>query len=342
MLWLALCSSPQSWADLVLTMPLAGVRNALIYTFYAAGLVLYVSKKPQSEVHGFHETFHILVVLGHRNGHSGSNPLQARYKPAIAIQARGWAVCLVRLLSVLRLLGVLRSLSVLRLLGVLTACTASSATLRSFPSARCSNESTALMTHCFDESTALMSSLPCLVLCSLMSPLLSPPRFCGQSPRWASICSRSPHPPHESQARGHGRRRHSRLRRCRWCSRRGCCCFSCCQTRGASSRRSACASRPPLEQCAVRSSGREQGVVCRLFTRALPARPQPLSAICRGLSRTVDGAEPPQSAYIVPPSRIRRGGAHAFSIASRGVDVRRARRALHLQSVSLSLAIVYG
>ena len=34
------------------------------------------------------------------------------------------------------------------------------------------------------------------------------------------------------------------------------------------------------------------------------------------------------------------GGAHAFSIASRGVDVRRARRALHLQSVSLSLAIV--
>ena len=79
MLWLALCSSPQSWADLVLTMPLAGVRNALIYTFYAAGLVLYVSKKPQSEVHGFHETFHILVILGHRNGHSGSNPLQARY-----------------------------------------------------------------------------------------------------------------------------------------------------------------------------------------------------------------------------------------------------------------------
>jgi len=50
---------------LVLTMGGALTRNAIIYTLYASGLVLYVSKRPQSKVFGFHECFHALVVLGH-------------------------------------------------------------------------------------------------------------------------------------------------------------------------------------------------------------------------------------------------------------------------------------
>jgi predicted membrane channel-forming protein YqfA (hemolysin III family) len=36
-----------------------------IYALYATGLVLYLSKRPQSMVFGFHEIFHSLVVLGH-------------------------------------------------------------------------------------------------------------------------------------------------------------------------------------------------------------------------------------------------------------------------------------
>ena len=50
---------------LVLTMSGALTRNAIIYTLYASGLVLYVSKRPQSMRFGFHEIFHCLVVLGH-------------------------------------------------------------------------------------------------------------------------------------------------------------------------------------------------------------------------------------------------------------------------------------
>lgn len=50
---------------LVLTFPVAGGRNALIYTVYGFGLVLYLAKQPKSHVHGFHEWFHLMVVLGH-------------------------------------------------------------------------------------------------------------------------------------------------------------------------------------------------------------------------------------------------------------------------------------
>ena len=50
---------------LVLTMGGALARNVIIYTLYASGLVLYVSKRPQSMRFGFHEIFHCLVVLGH-------------------------------------------------------------------------------------------------------------------------------------------------------------------------------------------------------------------------------------------------------------------------------------
>lgn len=50
---------------LVLTMGGALTLNAVIYTLYASGLVLYVSKRPQSKTFGFHEMFHTLVVLGH-------------------------------------------------------------------------------------------------------------------------------------------------------------------------------------------------------------------------------------------------------------------------------------
>jgi len=48
---------------LVLTM--GGLPGPLIYALYACGLVLYVSKRPQSKTFGFHECFHTLVVLGH-------------------------------------------------------------------------------------------------------------------------------------------------------------------------------------------------------------------------------------------------------------------------------------
>ena len=50
---------------LVLTMGGPMLRNVFIYTLYACGLVLYVSKRPQSQTFGFHEIFHTLVVLGH-------------------------------------------------------------------------------------------------------------------------------------------------------------------------------------------------------------------------------------------------------------------------------------
>ena len=50
---------------LVLTMGGALARTTIIYTLYASGLVLYVSKAPQSRSFGFHEIFHSLVVLGH-------------------------------------------------------------------------------------------------------------------------------------------------------------------------------------------------------------------------------------------------------------------------------------
>ena len=42
---------------LVLTMGGALARNVVIYTLYASGLVLYVSKRPQSMRFGFHEIF---------------------------------------------------------------------------------------------------------------------------------------------------------------------------------------------------------------------------------------------------------------------------------------------
>lgn len=50
---------------LVLTMGGALTRNVLIYTLYASGLVLYVSKRPKRDTVGFHEIFHCLVVAGH-------------------------------------------------------------------------------------------------------------------------------------------------------------------------------------------------------------------------------------------------------------------------------------
>lgn len=50
---LVLCATPTSLA------------HGVIYLVYGAGLVLYLSKKPQSSVFGFHEYFHSFVVAGH-------------------------------------------------------------------------------------------------------------------------------------------------------------------------------------------------------------------------------------------------------------------------------------
>ena len=41
------------------------VINAAIFWVYAPGLILYVLKKPQHPVFGFHELFHTSVLAGH-------------------------------------------------------------------------------------------------------------------------------------------------------------------------------------------------------------------------------------------------------------------------------------
>ena len=39
--------------------------NGYIFWVYAPGLILYVLKKPQNQVFGFHEMFHTSVLAGH-------------------------------------------------------------------------------------------------------------------------------------------------------------------------------------------------------------------------------------------------------------------------------------
>ena len=48
-----------------LVLTATSLAHGVIYVVYGAGLVLYLAKKPQSAVFGFHEYFHGLVVAGH-------------------------------------------------------------------------------------------------------------------------------------------------------------------------------------------------------------------------------------------------------------------------------------
>lgn len=74
---------------LVLTMSGALARNVAIYTLYASGLVLYVSKRPKGDAVGFHEIFHCLVVAGHMAS-MGFDVADIRV-PVARVAAGSWA-----------------------------------------------------------------------------------------------------------------------------------------------------------------------------------------------------------------------------------------------------------